>query len=197
MEVVGKSKANIVLETRLEDSCEYFEQHERILKCNPYCTNVSYLEKYGLYQWVFTVDDPRGNPIVAVFYVRQECELVPLDDKKLEMCRKELGVSEPDRMGRQIRWVSVDDEPDIPLQHENAFVGRASAEICLLHQEENRTSVHFETDIALDFELSFPLNMMPEGVLKFMSDAVMSQIMQKATESMLCQLQSDICCEVG
>ncbi len=35
---------------------------------------------------------------------------------------------------------------------------------------------------------------MPEGVLKFMTEAVMSQIMQQATESMLCQVQSDICC---
>jgi hypothetical protein len=56
--------------------------------------------------------------------------------------------------------------------------------------------VHFETDIALDFQLSFPLNLMPEGVLKFMSEAIMSQIMQQATESMLCQVQSDICCFV-
>jgi len=35
---------------------------------------------------------------------------------------------------------------------------------------------------------------MPEGVLKFMTEAIMSKIMQQATESMLCQVQADLCC---
>ena len=58
--------------------------------------------------------------------------------------------------------------------------------------DKQRTEVHFETDITLDFELSFPLNLMPEGILKYMTEAIMSKIMQQATESMLCQVQNDL-----
>jgi len=85
-------------------------------------------------------------------------------------------------------------KPDVPLEHENAFVGQANTRICLYHLDDQRTEVHFETDITLDFELSFPLNLMPEGILKFTTEAIMSKIMQNATESMLCQVQSDLCC---
>ncbi|MDT9546454.1 MAG: DUF1997 domain-containing protein [Chlorobium sp.] len=188
MEVIGKSKLKIILESCLKDSAVYFSDHERIIRCNPYCTHVVHIPDSNIYKWVFQVDDPRNNPIVAVFFVRQLEE-----DGNLES--PHAGEAPGGLTGRCIRWVSAEapDESHLP-SGENAFVGQTDSKICLYHLSEGRTEVHFETDIVLDFQLSFPLNMMPEGILKFMTETVMSQIMRQATESMLSQVQGDIQC---
>ncbi|ABB24845.1 DUF1997 domain-containing protein [Pelodictyon luteolum] len=188
MEVVGKSKAKIVIESCLRDSSTYFSDHERIIRCNPYCTHVVHMPEDGMYKWVFQVKDPRNNPIVAVFFVRQI-------EEDGNFPSPHAGEAPGGMTGRCIRWVSADSPEGEEFPEEaNTFVGRTDSKICLYHLAEGRTEVHFETDIVIDFELSFPLNMMPEGILKFMTEAVMSQIMQQATESMLAQVQSDICC---
>lgn len=195
MEVVGRSRAKVVIESHLNESVVYFSDHVRILKCNPYCTGVSYLKEHGVYQWIFQVNDPRENPITAVFFVTQNEEhldksgIVPAGPAAPEEPMPEGTVS-----GRCIQWVNAAKVPDVPLNEKNTFIGQANTRICLYHLDNQRTEVHFETDITLDFELSFPLNLMPEGILKFMTEAIMSKIMQQATESMLCQVQSDICC---
>jgi len=185
---LGKSKLKIVLESCLRDSTVYFSDHERIIRCNPYCTHVVFIPGSDIYKWVFQVNDPRNNPITAVFFVRQI-----EDDGNLDS--PHTGEAPDGSTGRCIRWVSaeVPDDSHIP-DEENAFVGRTDSKICLYHLAEGRTEVHFETDIVLDFTLSFPLNLMPEGILKFMTETVMSQVMQQATESMLSQVQGDICC---
>jgi hypothetical protein len=195
MEVVGKSNVHIVLDSCLHESTIYFSDHEKLLKCNPYCRNVTYLMEHDIFQWVFQVDDPRKNPITAVFFVRQHEESITLDDGYGQkfLSRVKSG-THFEGNGKRIRWEAVHDYPDFDTPGPHTFVGKASSEIFLFHQKDNRTSVFFDTDIALDFEISFPLNLMPEGILKYMSDAIMSQIMQQATESMLCQVQSDICC---
>ncbi|HCD35847.1 MAG TPA: DUF1997 domain-containing protein [Chlorobium sp.] len=188
MEVIGKSKRTIILETCLRDSTVYFSDHERIIRCNPYCTHVVFIPESDMYKWVFQVNDPRDNPITAVFFVRQ------LEDEG-NLDSPHPGEAPGGLTGRCIRWVSAEapDESHLPSEA-NAFVGRTDSRICLYHLSEGRTEVHFETDITLDFTLSFPLNMMPEGILKFMTETVMSQIMQQATESMLSQVQGDIQC---
>lgn len=196
MEVTGKSRAKVIIDSCLHESSVYFSDHVRILKCNPYCTNVSYLEDPGIYQWIFQVKDPRDNPITAVFYVEQHEGHLPLDgiapQDKPDHPQQEGITAAP----RCIRWVNRAPVPEVEWPGKNTFIGQANSRICLYHLDANRTEVHFETEIILDFELSFPLNLMPEGILKFMSEAIMSGIMQQATESMLCQVQSDICCSV-
>ena len=195
MEVVGKSKAQVVLESCLHDSADYFSDHHRILKCNPYCKNIDYHADLGIFQWTFEVEDPRKNPIVAIFFVRQDVEHLPPGSDVLTKCASQhQGNGQEENGGKLIRWISAETVPDISIRSENTFVGAADAEICLVHLPDNKTSVHFETNITLDFKLSFPLNLMPEMVLKFMSETIMSQIMQQATESMLCKVQADICC---
>jgi hypothetical protein len=195
MEVVGKSQAKVIVESCLHESANYFSDHVKILKCNPYCTNVIYHENHGLYQWIFQVNDPRDNPITAVFFVSQNEEHL-----------SGAGTTPPGPLtgeepnpsgtvnGKCIRWVSASSVPDVKLEGEHTFVGQANTRICLYHLDDGRTEVHFETDITLDFTLSFPLNLMPESILKFMTETIMSKIMQQATESMLCQVQADICC---
>ncbi|NTU52159.1 MAG: DUF1997 domain-containing protein [Chlorobiaceae bacterium] len=195
MEVIGRSRAKAVIESHLNESVIYFSDHVRILKCNPYCTGVSYLKEHGVYQWIFQVNDPRDNPITAVFFVMQDEE--HLDSSGMVPAGPTAPVEplpEGALSGRCIRWVNAPVAPDVPLNDKNTFVGRANTRICLYHLDNQRTEVHFETDITLDFELSFPLNLMPESILKFMTEAIMSKIMQQATESMLCQVQSDLCC---
>jgi len=194
MEVIGKSKAHIVLDSCLTESADYFSDHLRILKCNPYCKNIDYHENLDLFQWTFEVDDPRNNPIVALFFVQQDVEHLPPGSPQLEKCANDNGKIAENIGGKLIRWRAAETKPEIKITSKNTFIGDAEAEICLLHHENNKTSVHFETNMTLDFKLSFPLNMMPEMVLKFMTETIMSQIMQQATESMLCKVQSDICC---
>lgn len=191
MEVVGKSKAKVILESCLHESTLYFGDHTKIIRCNPYCTNVLHLKDLGLYQWVFQVKDPRNNPITAIFFVEQVEELI--DHHSPALLPHDIG-SYPAAGAKCIRWVNAKEVPQIDIDNSHTFVGKANTRICLYHLDEGKTEVHFETDIALDFTLSFPLNMMPEGILKFMSEAIMSQIMQQATESMLCQVQADLCC---
>ncbi len=195
MEVTGKSKAHVVLDSCFHESGTYFADHEKLIKCNPYCSNVKYFADLNIFQWTLQADDPRKNPITAVFFVRQHEEFFSLDDtygQAFVAARVKNRASYNGR-GKRIRWEAVHDYPVFDKTSPNTFVGKASSEICLLHQHDDRTSVYFDTDICLDFELSFPLNLMPEGILKFMTETVMSQIMQQATESMLCKVQADIC----
>ncbi len=197
MEVIGKSKAHVVVDSCLNESTIYFADHEKILKCNPYCSNVTYLKDHDIFQWVFKVDDPRNNPITAIFFVRQIEDSFSLDDSYGQQFISR--VKNPDHLhstGKRIRYENVVEYPQLESIAQHTFIGKANSEICLFHQKDNRTSVYFDTDIILDFELSWPLNLMPEGVLKFMSEAVMSKIIQQAAESMLCQVQADICCSV-
>lgn len=198
MEVIGKSKAHVVLDSCLHESTIYFADHEKLLKCNPYCSNVKYFMDLDIFQWIFQVSDPRNNPITAVFFVRQHEESFSLDDSYGQKVADRVNNrAHLDGKGKRIRWENVHEYPEFEVTSPHTFIGKASSEICLLHQKDNRTSVYFDTDISLDFDLSFPLNLMPEGIIKFMSEAVMSQIMQHATESMLCQVQSDICCSAA
>ena len=140
-------------------------------------------------------DDPRNNPIVALFFVKQDLEFLPPESELLEQHASAGNIPiDKSRGGNLIRWSAADDIPDLNITSENTFIGTAGAEICLLHHEDQKTSVHYETSITLDFKVPFPLNMMPEVVLKFLTETVMSQIMKQATESMLCKVQSDICC---
>ncbi len=195
MEVVGRSQAKVIVESCLHDSVTYFSEHERILRCNPYCANVIHLKEHGVYQWVFQVNDPRDNPITAIFFVRQDEEqLGKSGTTPAGPLAPEAPVPAGTVHGKCIRWSNAEAVPDIHLPGENPFVGKADTRICLYHLDDGRTEVHFETDITLDFTLTFPLNLMPEGILKFMTEAIMSKIMQQATESMLCQVQADICC---
>ena len=196
MEVVGKSKAHIVLDSHFHESGIYFADHEKLIMCNPYCSNVKYLKDLGIFQWIFQVADPRSNPIIAVFFVRQHEENFTLDDS-YGKAFAEASVKNRapyNGKGKRIRWEAVQDHPEFEKSSPHTFIGKASSEICLLHQHDDKTSVYFDTDICLDFEISFPLSLMPEGILKFMSEAIMSQIMQQATESMLCKVQADITC---
>lgn len=195
MEVIGKSNAHIILDSCLHESTVYFSDHEKLLKCNPYCTNVRYYRDHDIFQWVFEVNDPRNHPITAVFFVRQHEEIFSLDDSFGKNFVSRLKNEDHfNRSAKRIRWDHVQETPSFETGNPHTFVGKANSEICLLHHKDNRTSVFFDTSITLDFQLTFPLNLMPEGILKFMSEALMSQIMQQATESMLCRVQSDICC---
>jgi hypothetical protein len=195
MEVVGKSKAHVVLDSCLHESILYFSDHTKLMNCNPYCSNVKYLIELDMFQWVFQVADPRNNPITAVFFVRQVEEAFSFEDSYgQQLAARVKNMALLNGNGKRIRMEAVHDYPQFDADDPHTFVGKASSEICLLHQHDGRTSVYFDTNIALDFDLSFPLNLMPEGILRFMSEVVMSQIMQQATESMLCQVQSDICC---
>ena len=195
MEVVGKSKAHVVLDTCLKESSDYFSDHLRILKCNPYCKNIEYLSERDIYQWTFMADDPRKNPIVALFFVKQDLEHLPPESELLEQYINTGNIQiDKNRGGKLIRWSAAENIPDVEITSENTFIGTAGAEICLLHHTDDKTSVHYDTSITLDFKVPFPLNMMPEMVLKFLTENIMSQIMQQATESMLCKVQSDICC---
>ncbi|AOS84614.1 hypothetical protein BIU88_10995 [Chlorobaculum limnaeum] len=195
MEVTGKSKAAVVLESCLQASTIYFSNHQKILKCNPYCTHVEYLRDLDIFQWTFEVDDPRNNPIIAIFFVKQSQEILPVDSPAFSRCTtRNLHPIDIKQPGKKIRWTTADSVPDLNPVNSHTFIGTTHSEICLFHQSDNKTVVHFETNITLDFQLSFPLNLMPEPVLKIMSNTIMSKIMQQATESMLCQVQADICC---
>ncbi len=197
MEVVGKSKALVTLDSCLYDSSVYFSDHEKILKCNPFCKNVLYIRELDIFQWTFEVEDPRNNPIVAIFFVRQIEETIPAGSESLRKFPKagSNGFS-PDMNlpGKKIRWVSAETTPELNIDNNYTFIGQSNSDIFLQHQEDNRTAVHFEMHIALDFTLTFPLNLMPRNILKYLSENIMSSIMQQATESMLCKVQSDICC---
>ncbi|ANT64027.1 hypothetical protein Ptc2401_00219 [Prosthecochloris sp. CIB 2401] len=194
MKVAGNSKAHAVLGSCMYESHKYFSDHEKILKHNPYCKNVSYLPQHDLFKWTFEVSDPRNNPVVALFFVKENQEsITACSSEVLESLAKYGDQLSENRSIRKISWTSSTARPDIKLPNSHTFIGETNSMIHLFKLENNQTLVSFETNITLDFKLSFPLSLMPEPVLKFMSESIMSQIMQHATESMLCRVQSDIC----
>ena len=201
MEVVAKSKAHVVLDACFQESGQFFTDHERLMRCNPFCSNVRYLPSYDIFQWIFQVDDPRNNPFMAIFFVRQQEHPFSLDDEygKNFVEKRIKNRERYNGNGKRIYWEPVQEPPaDVvlpkPAENGRSFVGTASSDICLLHHHDNKTSVYFDTNITMDFDISFPLNLMPEGVLRFMTEAVMSQVMQQATEAMLCKVQADMGC---
>lgn len=198
MEVAGKSKAHVVIDSCMHETMVYFSDHHKLLRCNPFCSMVDYDATHDLYKWVFEVADPRENPIVAIFYVRQHEETISLSEGVgAEFAATRLKERQHfSGEGKRIRWEAVENHPVVDTSRPNTYVGRASSDIFLLYRHDKKTSVFFDTEVAVDFSISFPLNLMPEGILKFMSDTIMSQIMQQATDRMLCQVQSEICCPV-
>ena len=114
MQVVGKSKAHIVLDSCFHESGIYFADHEKLIMCNPYCSNVKYLKDLDIFQWIFQVADPRSNPIIAVFFVRQHEENFLLDDSygKAFAEARVKNRAPYNGKGKRIRWEAVHDHPE-------------------------------------------------------------------------------------
>jgi hypothetical protein len=194
MDATGKSRGQWLFQGEFDRTVDYLSDHQKILGFNPFCHNVEELGADKLYKWHFRVTDPQNNPFDVIFHVQQEDEIL------LELPEQFAG-TDPDQLsdemirectvGRKIRWrhVKLDEEVEKPEHYQ--FEGKATADLLILPFQEQTTKVEFDLTIDVRFVLYPAFRIIPEQIIRSMTNAGMSLIMQTATNRMFQSISKD------
>lgn len=193
MEATGKSKGQWVFHGEFDRTVGYLSDQKRILGFNPFCHSV---EPIGAdaYRWLFRVTDPQNNPFDVVFNVRQEDELlleIPEESEAAAVHDLTDEMISQYTVGRKITWRHHPVEESIEDPTNYKFEGRASADMLLTPLAGERTKVDFDLKIDVKFILYPAFRIIPEQIIKAMTNAGMSLIMQSATNRMFQSISND------
>jgi hypothetical protein len=194
MEATGKSRGQWVFHGGFDRTVNYLSDQPRILGFNPFCHSVEPLDEDKAYRWHFRVTDPQNNPFDVIFNVQQEDELLlELPEEASMMDPAELTdemISEY-TVGRKISWR----HKPVPEQIENAskyvFEGKATANLLIVPLQSEKTKVDFDLRIDVKFILYPAFRIIPEQIIRVMTNAGMSLIMQTATNKMFQSISND------
>jgi len=193
MEATGKSRGQWVFHGDFDKTVNYLSDQKKILGFNPFCHSVEHIGSEA-YRWRFRVTDPQNNPFDVVFNVRQEDELL------LELPQEAAGIDVEEltdemiseyTVGRKITWRHhhVDDNFEDPENYQ--FEGKATADMLLLPLAGEKTKVDFDLRIDVKFILYPAFRIIPEQIIRAMTNAGMSLIMQTATNKMFQSISND------
>lgn len=194
MEATGKSRGQWMFHGGFDRTVDYLSDHAKILGFNPFCHSVDPIGDDNAYRWHFRVTDPQNNPFDVIFNVQQEEEiLLELPQEAASIAPEEL----PDELirectvGRKISWrhKALPETIDNPQQY--IFEGKASAEMLIFPVKEHETRVDFDLKIDVHFTLYPAFRIIPEQIIRAMTNAGMSLIMQTATNRMFQSISSD------
>jgi hypothetical protein len=194
MEATGKSRGQWVFHGDFDKTVNYLSDQKRILGFNPFCHSVERLGADNTYRWLFRVTDPQNNPFDVVFNVRQEDELL------LEIPQDAAGVSVEEltdemiseyTVGRKITWRHHPVAEDLENPEKYLFEGKASADMLFLPLANEKTKVDFDLKIDVKFVLYPAFRIIPEQIIRAMTNAGMSLIMQTATNKMFQSISND------
>ncbi len=194
MESTGTSKGDWIFFEELEKTANYLGNQKKVLGFNPFCHSVELTETENVYKWHFRVTDPQNNPFDVIFYVEQTDELlvelpVHLEDHTPEQLTEEMILEHT--VGRRIRWKHYPAPSKVEDPINYLFEGRASASLDLHRMEEKRTRVNFQLQVDVKFILYPAFRIIPEQIIKLMTNAGMSIIMQTATNRMFNAISKD------
>lgn len=194
MDATGKSRGEWIFSDTFERTLGYLSDQKKIIGLNPFCHNVDLTEEEDVYRWHFRVTDPQQNPFDVVFYVKQTDEvMVALPLELQEIDPEELSDEQISRhtVGRKILWHHQ--APEVPVDDPKnyLFEGKAFAEMLLEPLEEKQTKVHFDLRIDVRFVLYPAFRIIPEQIIRAMTNAGMSMIMQTATNKMFHSISKD------
>lgn len=194
MEATGKSRGQWVFHGGFDKTVNYLSDHPKILGFNPFCHSVEPLDNDQAYRWHFRVTDPQNNPFDVIFNVQQEDELLlelPEDAAGMDPAELTDEMISEYTVGRKISW----HHKPVPEQIENAskyvFEGKATANLLILPLQNEKTKVDFDLKIDVKFILYPAFRIIPEQIIRAMTNAGMSLIMQTATNKMFQSISND------
>ena len=194
MDATGKSKGQWIFHGEFDRTLGYLSDQKRILGFNPFCHSVEPLADENAFRWLFRVTDPQKNPFDVVFNVKQEEELlleVPPEVACLNVEEFSDEMISQYTVGRKITWRHhpMSDTVDDPANYK--FEGKATADMLLTPLAGARTKVDFDLRIDVRFILYPAFRIIPEQIIKGMTNAGMSFIMQTATNKMFQSISND------
>ncbi|NTV02569.1 MAG: hypothetical protein HGB04_07265 [Chlorobiaceae bacterium] len=194
MDATGKSRGQWIFHGEFDRTVCYLSDQKRILGFNPFCHSVEQLGDENAYRWLFRVTDPQKNPFDVVFNVKQEDELL-LEVPPDIAC---IGVEElTDEMiseytvGRKITWRHHPVGETLEDPENYKFEGKATADMLLTPLAGEKTRVDFDLTVDVKFILYPAFRIIPEQIIRAMTNAGMSFIMQTATNKMFQSISND------
>lgn len=194
MDATGKSKGQWVFHGTFNRTVDYLSDHARILEFNPFCHKVEPLDRDEAYRWHFRVTDPQNNPFDVIFNIQQETELL------LELPEEAASIN-PDELtdemisqytvGRKISWRHLPASETVAMPEKYLFEGKATADMLILPLQGERTKVDFDLRIDVQFILYPAFRIIPEQIIRTMTNAGMSLVMQTATNKMFQSISKD------
>ncbi len=194
MEATGKSKGEWIFSREFDDTVSYLSNHTKILGFNPFCHAVEQTSEEDIYRWHFRVTDPQQNPFDVIFYIRENQELLVTLPEELQDTDPE---SIPDDIlnqhvvGRKITWEHHPWQEQIDDPEQYIFEGRAFANMLIQPESNAETKVDFDLRVDVKFTLYPAFSIIPEGIIRSMTNAGMSFIMQSATDKMFRSISRD------
>jgi len=194
IEATGKSKGEWIFHREFHETIDYLSDHKRILEFNPFCHCVEKTEVDNIYKWHFRVTDPQNNPFDVIFFIEEIQELlVTLPEEYEGLDQEDIpeDVIRDNTIGRKITWKHHPSEKNIDNPEKYVFEGKAFAEMLVHPHETRRTKVDFDLKIDVRFTLYPAFRIIPESVIRSMTNAGMSFIMQSATDKMFRSISRD------
>lgn len=194
MEATGKSRGEWIFHGEFDRTFDYLIDQERILAFNPFCHKVEKTDEENIFRWHFRVTDPQNNPFDVIFHVEQTEELlVELPEHLEKICPDDL-TEEMIRqytVGKKISWHHAPCQEPVDDPQNYRFEGRAFADMAIFSLESGRTMVCFDLKIDVRFILYPAFRIIPEQIIRSMTNAGMSLIMQTATNQMFNRIAAD------
>lgn len=193
MDARGASKFEWFFHEELDRTAEYLSNHKKILGFNPFCHSVEDTDIENVYRWHFRVSDPQNNPLDVIFFVEQIDELLVALPEHIECTDPDELTDEMIRqytVGKKIQWKHYPVTTHIADPKKYLFEGKAFANL-EMHRVNNKTKVHFDLKIDVRFVLYPAFRIMPNKILRSMTNSAMSLIMQTATNMMFNGISKD------
>lgn len=193
MEATGKSHGQWVFHGEFDRTVNYLSDQKKILGFNPFCHSVEPLGD-DAYRWLFRVTDPQNNPFDVVFNVKQADELLlelPQENEGIDVEELTEEMISEYTVGRKITWRHHPVEENLENPEKYLFEGKASADMLFLPLAGNKTRVDFDLRIDVKFILYPAFRIIPEQIIRMMTNAGMSLIMQTATNKMFQSISND------
>ena len=193
MDAKGVSKGKWLFHEEFDRTAEYLSDHKKILGFNPFCYSVEDTNIENVYRWHFRVTDPQNNPLEIIFFVEQIDELLVELPEDMECTDPDELTDEMIRLytvGKRIHWKHYPVTSRIADPDKYLFEGKAFGKL-EMHRVENKTRVHFDLKIDVRFVLYPAFRIVPNKILRSMTNSAMSLIMQTATKMMFNGISKD------
>lgn len=194
MEATGVSKGDWIFHGEFHQTVAYLSDQKRILGFNPFCYNVELTGTANVYKWQFRVTDPQNNPFDVIFFVEQIEEILvelPSELSETDPAMLTDEVINKYTVGKKIRWQHHKSHETVEDPEQYRFEGKAFADMYLYPVEAKKTRVRFDLKIDVRFTLYPAFRIVPEAILRTMTNAGMSLIMQTSTNKMFHLITND------
>jgi len=140
------------------------------------------------------VTDPQNNPFDVIFNIQQETELLlelPENAEMIDPSELTDEMISEYTVGKRISWHHLPAGETIEMPEKYLFEGKATAEMLILPLQGEKTKVDFDLQVDVRFVLYPAFRIIPEQIIRAMTNAGMSIVMQTATNKMFQSISND------